>query len=68
MKFIYTAAALFILIGSSASAITLHTSVSDKTKPGSSQTDGPDPGTQYQPPCNPNTTPDGCGIYKFNAR
>lgn len=59
-KFVYTATALLVIAGSSASAATFRpTQVSDKDKPKPTQ---PGPSTDSIPPTCPLSDPNGCGI------
>ncbi|MGI4854773.1 MAG: hypothetical protein ACRYF4_12100 [Janthinobacterium lividum] len=59
-KFLFSAAAMLVLAGSSASAITIpNTSFSTKPKPTQPTTD---PDTNKIPPMCPPSDPNGCGI------
>lgn len=62
-KFIYTATALLVLAGSTASAATFtSTSISDKKT--TTQPTQPGPDTNSIPPNCPWNDPNGCGIYR----
>lgn len=64
-KFIYTATALLVLAGSTASAVTIpSTTIASNTKTQPTQPTPPDAGTDTIPPNCPWNDPNGCGIYR----